>query len=201
MKTRTLTRLVAAAFIAGATGLASAADISMVQGSATNVTLDRSGNAVVRFNVSGSANSNDHCGYFVEYGDGAAGDSRVIERENGQFSRAHERTFTKPGTYTIKASGRMVKTTAPCAGAATTQLTVVAGNYGAKPTQTSQAQTQAKPTCPEGWALNEKSVNWRTGAFTCSAKPAVAFECPQGLRYFERDGVIGCRQRGEGRRS
>jgi hypothetical protein len=194
MKTRTITRLVAAAFIAGAAGTAFAADISMVQGSATSVTLDRSGTAVVRFNVSGSANSNDHCGYLVEYGDGAAGDSRVIERENGQFSRAHERTFTKPGTYTIKAGGRAVKTTAPCAGAASTQLTVVAGNYGAQPTRASQT----KPVCPEGWALNEKSVNYRNGAFNCTAKAQVPLACPEGLRYFERDGVIGCRP---GRRS
>lgn len=200
MKTSTLTRLVAAAFIAGSCGTAFAANISMVQGSATSVTLDRTGNAVVRFNVSGSANSSDNCGYLVDYSDGAAGDSRVVERENGQFNRSHERSFTKPGTYTIRASGRAVKTTAPCSGSATTQLTVVAATVAA-PAQTTQT-SQAKPTCPEGWALNEKSVNWRTGAYTCSAKPQVQLQCPQGLRYFERDGVIGCRQgRGEGRRS
>jgi hypothetical protein len=194
MKTRTLTRLVAAAFIAGSFGTAMAANISMVQGSATTVTLDRAGNALVRFNVSGSANSSDHCGYFVDYSDGAAGDSRAIQNENGQFSRSHERTFTRPGTYTIKASGRAVKTTAPCAGAATTQLTVVAGNYGVQPSRASQT----RPVCPEGWALNEKSFNHRTGAFNCTAKAPAQLECPEGLRYFERDGVIGCRP---GRRS
>ena len=52
---------------------------------------------------------------------------------------------------------------------------------------------RAAATCPEGWALNEKSVNWRTGAFSCTAKAEVQLVCPDGLVYYERDGIIGCR--------
>ena len=53
---------------------------------------------------------------------------------------------------------------------------------------------RAAATCPEGWALNEKKVNWRTGAFSCTAKPEVQQVCPDGLAYYECDGMIGCRQ-------
>ena len=175
MNSNTLVRLVAGALLAGGAGAALAADISMIEPSAANVTLD-GGKAVVRFAVSGKAASNDHCGYFVEYGDGAAGDSRIIDNENGGFSRPHERIFTRPGTYTVKASGKRVKTTGACNGAASATVTAAA------------------PACPEGWVLNENSVNWRTGAFSCAPKPAGQLVCGDGLRYYERDGLIGCRQ-------
>jgi hypothetical protein len=51
----------------------------------------------------------------------------------------------------------------------------------------------AAPVCPEGWQLIEKSVNRRTGAFNCGPKPAGQLVCGEGLRSFERDGLIGCR--------
>jgi hypothetical protein len=181
--TSSLIRFSAAAVLAGAMSGALGANISAIQPGAATVSLDR-GAALVRFTISGSAEARDHCGYFVDYGDGAAGDSRVIDNENGQFNRAHERTFTRPGTYTIRATGKNVKTTSGCNGGATTTLTVVSGPVASSFTQ---------PTCPEGWMLNERSVNRRTGAFSCTAKPAGTLECPDGLRYYERDGVIGCR--------
>ena len=187
MNRNTLVRFAAGALLAIGAGATPAAEISMVEPSAANVALD-GGRAVVRFNVSGTAASNDRCGYFVEYGDGAAGDSRLLDNENGRFTRSHERTFTNPGTYTIRARGRSVKTTAPCNGSATATVTVTAAA-----TSSRTDRRAAMPTCPEGWMLNEKSVNWRTGAFSCTAKPAGELVCGDGLRYYERDGVIGCR--------
>ena len=164
---------------------------------AEGLTKSFGGRVVVRFNVAGNAASQDRCGYFVEYGDGAAGDSRVIERESGQFIRTHERTFTAPGTYTIRASGRMVKTTMGCNGAASATLTVVAAAALSRDERREQRRAERRaasaPVCPEGWMLNEKSVNQQTGAFSCSAKAPVQLECPEGLRYFEREGIIGCR--------
>ncbi len=187
-KTGTAVRLASAALLAGAVGAAFAAEISAIQPSAATVALDR-GKALVRFTVSGTADSRDRCGYFVEYGDGAAGDSRLIDNENGQFNRPHERTFANPGTYTIRASGKSVKTTGPCNGSASTTVTVVAA--AAAPGR--WEGRAVAPVCPEGWLLNERSVNRRTGAFSCTAKPTVQLVCPDGLRYYERDGVIGCR--------
>jgi hypothetical protein len=185
MNRSTVVGIASGALLAGTVCAAFAADISMIEASASNVTLS-GGRALVRFAVSGSAESRDHCGYFVEYGDGAAGDSRLIENENGRFSRAHERTFSTPGTYNVRASGRNMKTHSPCNGSASTMVTVLAGAVPA-------AAGRTAPTCPEGWMLNEKSVNWRTGAFSCSAKPAGELVCGDGLAYYERDGLIGCR--------
>lgn len=190
MKAGTLVRLAAGAMLAGGTGLSLAADITMIQSSATNVML-QGGKATVRFDVSGRANPSDRCGYFVEYGDGAAGDSRLIDNENGGFTRPHERTFSTPGTYTVRASGKNVKTTAGCNGSASIAVTVLA-----EAGQRRSDRRSAAPVCPEGWALNEKSVNWRTGAFSCTAKPAQELVCGDGLRYYERDGIIGCRASG-----
>ena len=187
MNTNTLVGLAAGALLAGGAGAALAANISMIEPGAAHVTLD-GGRAVVRFAVSGTAASGDRCGYFVEYGDGAAGDSRILDNENGGFSRPHERVFTRPGTYTVRASGKNVKTTGGCNGAASTTVTVVAA---AAPSRAERRA--AAPACPEGWMLNENSVNWRTGAFSCSPKPAGQLVCGDGLRYFERDGLIGCR--------
>ena len=190
MKAGTLVRLAAGALLAGGAGASLAADITTIVPSAANVTLD-GGKAVVRFNVSGTAASQDRCGYFVEYGDGAAGDSRVIERENGQFIRPHERIFTSPGTYTVRASGKNVKTTAGCNGSTSTTITVAADQGPARAAR--RAERMAAFACPEGWTLNERSVNRSTGAFNCSAKPAGQLVCAEGLRYFERDDIIGCR--------
>lgn len=193
MNASTLVRLAAGALLAGGAGAAHAADISMVESSAANVALD-GGKAVVRFNVSGTAASNDRCGYFVDYGDGAAGDSRIIDNENGRFTRPHERIFNRPGTYTVRASGKSVKTTGGCNGAASTTVTVVAAAPGRA--ERRAERMAAAFACPEGWMLNENSVNRSTGAFNCSPKPAGQLVCAEGLRYFERDGLIGCRQSG-----
>jgi len=183
MKPHTLLRLAAGACLVGSAFAASAAGISQIQSSATGIVL-QGGKAVVNFTVSGNASSGDRCGYFVEYGDGSAGDSRAIEKTNGQFTRPHQRIFVAPGTYTVQASGRNHKTAAACDGAASTVVTVTAAAPVAQWTP---------PACPEGWMLNERSVNQRTGAFNCSAKPAQELVCGAGLRYYERDGIIGCR--------
>lgn len=192
MNSSTLVRLAAGALLAGGVGAALAADISRIEPSAANVTL-QGGQAVVRFAVSGRAASNDRCGYFVEYGDGMAGDSRILDNENGGFTRQHERIFNKPGTYTVRASGKNVKTTAGCNGAASTAVTVVAAPAPGRAERRAERMAAAF-ACPEGWMLNEKSVNRSTGAFSCTPKPAGQLVCAEGLRYFERDGIIGCRQ-------
>jgi hypothetical protein len=193
MNTSMLLRIAGGAVLAGNLAAALAADITAVVPSASSVTLD-GGKAVVRFNVGGTATAQDHCGYFVEYGDGMAGDSRILEKENGQFSRPHERIFTRPGTYTVRASGKRVKTTFGCNGAASATVTVVAAAVPSKEQRRAERRAAAAPACPEGWTLNEKTVNRSTGAFTCSPKPAAQLVCPEGLRYFERDGTIGCKQ-------
>lgn len=192
MNTSTFLRIAGGALLAGNLAAALAADITAVVPSSTNVALE-GGRAVVRFNVGGTASSQDHCGYFVEYGDGMAGDSRILEKENGQFTRQHERIYTRPGTYTVSASGKRVKTTSGCNGTASATVTVVAAAVPSREQRRAERRAASAPACPEGWTLNEKTVNRSTGAFSCSPKPAAQLVCPEGLRYFERDGMIGCR--------
>ena len=177
--------------LAGGMGAAFAADITMIQPSAANVALE-GGKVAVRFDVIGRAGSGDYCGYFVDYSDGAAGDSRTIENENGAFSRPHERIFTRPGTYSVRASGKNHKTTGPCNGTASTTVTVVAAPVRSRSDRKSERMA-AEFACPEGWMLNERSVNRSTGAFNCAPKPTTQLVCAEGLVYFERDGMIGCR--------
>lgn len=190
MNTCTLSRLIAAALLGVGATFAHAASISRLDSSAANVTLDN-GQATVRFVVRGTANSGDNCGYFVEYGDGMAPDTRIVNPHDGLLPRTHERTFTSPGTYTVTASGQRVKTTFGCSGEASTTVTVAAAPIRGRGSYPSSMG--ARPSCPEGWVLNERSVNWTTGAFSCTPKEIAEIACGEGLSYYEGDGVIGCR--------
>jgi hypothetical protein len=62
------------------------------------------------------------------------------------------------------------------------------------------AASAAAPKCPEGWTLDSKSVNRKTGAYTCTAKagtkpPAAKLDCTGDTGYFEnaKRGQLGCR--------
>ena len=182
-------RILAAAMIAfPALGLA-AGKVTQITPSAQNVSL-QGGKVTLKFTVSGEAAAGDNCGYFVEYSDGAAGDSRIISDKEGRFPRSHERTFTKPGNYVVRAKGQRVKTTFGCDGDVTTLVVVAAG----APAPAKRAAASA-PACPSGWVLDERSVNATTGAFSCLARPpAKKLACAPGLNYFEKDGMIGCRK-------
>lgn len=152
------------------------------------------GKATVRFTVSGR-NTDGDCGLWLDYGDQGSPDTRIVGSRDGGLPREFMHTFTRPGQFTVTAQGRRVKTTAGCDGQVSTVLTVVeAGrDRGRGPA--------AAASCPAGWGLREGSFDRRTGAFTCvPAYPQQRIDCGRGLRYFERDGMLGCRARGEGRR-
>ncbi|MEO6624415.1 MAG: hypothetical protein ABIN37_06245, partial [Burkholderiaceae bacterium] len=58
----------------------------------------------------------------------------------------------------------------------------------------------AGPSCPDGWKLNARSVNRKTGAYSCSAKAGTALpdkrpSCPGNLSYVEnsKKGMLGCK--------
>ncbi len=190
MRRNTLARIIAAAFLGiGAAG-ALAANITGIDSSAANVRLD-SGAATVRFTVRGASDPADNCGYYVEYGDGKAPDTRVVGQGEGLFPRTHDRTFTAPGTYTVKASGQRVKATMGCNGEASTVVTVVPASFRER----GRATRAVGPSCPEGWMLDEKSYNRETGAFRCLTQPVTRIDCGPGLRFYQQDGVIGCRER------
>lgn len=152
------------------------------------------GKATVRFMLSGDVTERGDCGVWVDYGDRDSPDTRVIGRNQGMFPREFVHTFTQPGQFTVTARGERVKQTLGCDGEAVTRVTVVAAAQGRW-----RAATAA--SCPEGWQLREGSYNRESGAFTCAPTyPREQMDCGPGLRYFERDNLIGCRARGRDQR-
>jgi len=152
------------------------------------------GRATVRFMVSGQSTEGD-CGIWIDYGDQGSPDTRIVGSRDGALPREFVHTFGKAGQYTVTAKGRRVKTTMGCDGEASVVVTVVDAG------ESRRRGPAVEASCPAGWELREGSLDRRTGAFTCvPAYPQQRIDCGPGLRYFERDGTLGCRVRGEGRR-
>ena len=150
------------------------------------------GKATVKFMVSGQSTEGD-CGIWVDYGDQGSPDTRIIGRRDGMFPREFVHTFARAGQFTVTAKGERVKQTFGCGGEASTSVTVVEAARGRR--------RDAAASCPDGWQLSEGSFNRETGAFTCAPSyPRERMECAPGLRYFERDNLIGCRARGSNQR-
>ena len=152
------------------------------------------GRATVKFMVSGQS-SEDNCGIWIDYGDQGSPDTRIVGRRDGMLPREFVHTFSRAGQFTVTAKGRRVKTTMGCDGDASTVVTVVEARGDRR------RGPAAEASCPAGWGLRDGSFDRRTGAFTCvPVYPEQRIDCGPGLRYFERDGTLGCRVRGEGRR-
>jgi hypothetical protein len=165
--------------------------ITTIAPSASRVMLN-SGQAMVRFTVSGQGNEATDCGMWIEYGDNGSPDTRIIGNDEGLLPRAFDHTFTAPGQYTVTAKGQRVKQTFGCSGSTSTLVTVLEERQSRR-----QGASQA---CPDGWMMREGSFSRQTGAFTCAqAYPAQQLDCGPGLRYFEADNQIGCRPTGRGR--
>lgn len=152
------------------------------------------GKATVRFMVSGQVTESGDCGIWVNYGDQDSPDTRIIGRNEGMFPREFVHTFARAGQFTVTAKGERVKQTFGCGGEASTIVTIVQATQGRR-----RGATTA--SCPSGWELREGSFNRETGAFTCvPSYPAEKLQCAPGLRYFERDNLIGCRPSRRGQR-
>ena len=155
---------------------------------AQSATLGRDGRVSMSFTVSGLNEGSDSCGIWINYGDGDSPDTRIVSRQDGQFPRTFEHTFTRTGQFAVVAKGDRVKSTTGCGGNASTTINIVAAEV--------PRQVDTAASCPAGWALVQGSWVRRTGAFTCApAYPAERLECNRGLRYFESAGTIGCRPR------
>jgi hypothetical protein len=117
------------------------------------------------------------------------------------FKTTH--TYAKPGDYTITADPGRVGGSLGCIGKNATAMVKVSAPPAAAPAAGASAAGKtaaALPTCPEGWKLDAKSVNKKSGAYTCTAKAGTATPdkkpaCPGDLTYFEnsKKGQMGCR--------
>lgn len=140
-----------------------------------------------------------HCGLMINWGDGATEDIKIFKMEHVPVVRQH--TYAKPGSYNITAEAKKVTSHLGCQGKKVSAKVDVAAAAKAAAAPAATA-TAAKPAshCPDGWKLDAKSVNKKTGAFTCKAKvgtplPEKKLECAGETGYFEnaKKGQIGCR--------
>jgi hypothetical protein len=144
--------------------------------------------------------SNPNCNARVHFGDGASHDFKINQLKDVPL--VTRRTYAKPGTYTVRVEGKTALPMLKCVGKTKSAVVkVVAPPAPPPPPATSAAAAPAgAPECPSGWTLDAKSVNKKTGAFTCSAKagttlPMARLDCPGALTYFENKtkAQLGCR--------
>ena len=141
-----------------------------------------------------------NCGLRVRWGDGAVTERRINSAAEMPFKATH--TYAKPGDYTVMADPGKVGGSLGCIGKnASAMVKVVAPPPPPKPVAAAPAaMVAAGPSCPDGWKLDTKSVNKKTGAYTCTAKGGTATPdkktvCPGDLTSFEnsKKGMMGCR--------
>ena len=178
------------------TGLAMAGDISGVKIEPASTQVG----AAVKVSVSGT--DEGICGLRVEYGNGDV-DVTKMSKGKDDFPRSFSKTYNKAGTYTVVAKGGRDGSTFGCNGEARAQVVVAEAPQpaaAAAPAAAATAAAMAAPACPDGYLLNSKSVNKKTGAFTCAAKkgaskPEKALACAAGTAYFAtpKGSSLGCR--------
>jgi hypothetical protein len=130
-----------------------------------------------------------NCNVRVSYGDGKSQNVRVNKEGEAKLALSH--AYAKPGDYTVKVEPKTALPVLKCLGKAqSAKVSVVAPPPVAG----------AGPACPQGWTLDARSVNRKSGAFSCKASagtalPATKPACPGKLKYSEdaRKGVLGCR--------
>lgn len=145
------------------------------------------------FDVSGGALN---CNVRIDFGDGTPKrDFKINQTKDVPLVVSH--TFAKAGTYRVMVEPKTNLPMLKCTGDNQYAQVTVAAPAKAAP---AAAAAPAGPKCPDGWKLDAKSVNRKTGAFTCTAKagsaaPAARPECPGELGYYEnlKRGQLGCR--------
>lgn len=183
----------AAMLAAGAVSAQTISGLTVSPGTGMSVT------ATVKFDQADSPN----CGLRFYWGDGQTQDIKVVDAKQNPLVLQH--TYAKPGKYDLMAEGKKVTSHLKCQGAnarATVTLAAAAAAPAPAPAKAASAPVAAQPAshCPDGWKLDAKSVNKKTGAFTCTAKPGTPLPekklaCGGDTGYFEnaKKGQVGCR--------
>jgi hypothetical protein len=138
---------------------------------------------------------NSNCNLRVEFGDGKNKNFKINQEKDVPLVTTH--VYAKPGDYKVSILPRTAMPMLKCKGADQSAMLKVQAPAVAA---TAPATKTAGPSCPDGWKLSAASVNKKSGAYTCSAKPGTALpaaklECPAALGYFENKskGQLGCR--------
>ena len=187
----------AAAALSGMAGTSMAGTISGVKAEPASAIVG----AQVKVTVTGD--DAGLCGLRVEYGNGDF-DLTKMNAGRDNFPRSFNKTYNKAGTYTIIAKGGRDGSALGCPGEAKTTVTIAEAPKpaaAAAPAAGAKPATAAAPACPEGYNLNAKTVDKKSGAFTCAAtkdakKPEKAMECPAGTDYFAtpKGSSLGCKK-------
>ncbi len=148
--------------------------------------------ATVLFDVENSVN----CGIRFDWGDGTGEDIKVEDAQKIPLVMNH--SYTKAGNYTVAVTPKKVTSRLGCLGKAQSALVKVSAPAAIAAMPVPQATSTAY-ACPAGWTLNAKSVNRKSKAYSCNAKPGTAapekkLACEGSTGYFEnvKKGVIGC---------
>jgi hypothetical protein len=140
-----------------------------------------------------------NCGVRFYWGDGATTDVKVTDKAAIPYKLTH--TYEKAGEYRTMAEGKKVTSHLKCGGQNVVSMLKVAAPAVAAAPAAQATGAPAGPTCPEGWRLDARSVNKKSGAYTCggakagAAMPVARAHCPGKTTYFE-DGKkrqFGCR--------
>ena len=138
---------------------------------------------------------NPNCSVRLHFGDGQTKDFKINQAKDVPLVAT--RSYAKAGQYTVKIEPKTALPTLKCVGKnQSATVTVLAPT----PVAAAKPALAAQTKCPAGWKLDAKSVNKKSGAFTCGAKagtalPATKLECAAPLGYFENQskGQLGCR--------
>lgn len=177
---------------------ASAQTLKSVQVEPASLAAGNEATVTVRFDIEQALN----CHVRVEFGDGAQQNVVVNQAKDATMVLKHR--YAKPGSYTVAVLPRTAMPVLKCTGQdQKAKLTVTAGATAppAAASAAKMAAAPAAPACPTGWTLDSKTVNKKTGAYTCKAKAGTAapegkLACPGTLGYFEnaKKGQLGCRE-------
>ena len=130
------------------------------------------------------------CGLDLNWGDGNREKPKKVGGNHKPFPLTFQHTYSKPGTYEIKADGKRAETYLGCMGKVKYMITVDAA---------AAAKTAGAPAtspCPTDWMLKGKAA--KDGSYTCTpkkkgaAKPEKAIDCPAGTSYFMSVKALGC---------
>lgn len=186
-------RLASARFAAAAAlCIATAAPAQILIGAKVEPVNAHPGQQVTMTASFGNAD-NPNCGVRVHWGDGQTQDFKVNQPKDVPLSLQH--SYAKPGSYTVMVEPKSLGMTLKCVGDSQRATVSVVVHAPARAAADAKA-----PTCPAGWQLDAKSVNKKTGAFSCSAKagtkaPEPEPICPGNLTYFHnaKRGQLGCK--------
>ena len=141
---------------------------------------------------------NPNCNVRAHFGDGQTQDFKINQLKD--VPMVTSRSYTKPGEYRVTIEPKTALPTLKCVGENQTATLVVLAPAPVAASAPVANAPAAPAKCPAGWKLDAKSVNKKSGAFTCGAKlgaplPAAKLDCAAPLGYFENKfkGQLGCR--------